>query len=170
MKLGLLFGSFDPIHNGHLSVVQQAFKDASCNQVLLIVQPSNNYKKTFPQATLDQRIQMAKLAVSDIPNVEVNKLSSTVPPEHSIASTLNQLKQLDHKQELVLLLGDDLAQTMPYWPDYDQIMKFCQIFVAKRRVSDVSSRQIRSAVEAKEPLGRLLPQNVANYINEHNLY
>lgn len=169
MKLGLLFGSFDPIHNGHLEIIQKALISAECDEVWLIVQPFNFYKSGLAASFAD-RTAMARLATQKIEKVGVYELDPMFTASHSIFATLKELKRQDKSRQLLLILGADLAQSLPNWEDYDEILALCKIFEVERSRQSISSGQVKQRVADGQPASDLTPQTVVEYIFEHGLY
>ncbi len=170
MTLGLLFGSFDPIHNGHLDMIEQAQQEAGCDEVWLIVQSFNAYKTSLPFASLPHRAAMVKLAIASIPLANLVKLDREIQVMHSVTATLKELKRLDNKRQLVLILGRDLVDSFPQWDDYDEILQLSRLFEVERDLDDVSSGKIRHMIAQGQPIDGLVPMSVAEYIFEHGLY
>lgn len=169
-KLGLLFGSFDPIHNGHLEIVRRALSEAVCNEIWLVVQPFNAYKPGEPGASLDERVVMARLATAALTNAGVYELDPMIMTAHSVAATVRELHRQNNQRQLVLLLGQDLARGLPGWADYDQLLQLCEIYEVERQNSDISSGQVRQTVAKGQDISRFVPKAVAEHIFEHNLY
>lgn len=169
MVLGLLFGSFDPIHNGHLGMIEQALNNG-CDEVWLVVQPFNAYKPNQPAVSLQDRLEMAKLALVNHSGVLVGELDPDIAVYHSVLETLREFKGLDDKRELVLILGLDLTKSFDSWVDRDEIMKLCRLLKVKRGADDVSSGQIRKLVGQAKSIEGLVPDTVATYIINCNLY
>jgi nicotinate-nucleotide adenylyltransferase len=169
MTLGLIFGSFDPIHYGHLSMVEQAF-GAGCNEIMMVVQPDNAFKATGVPTALADRLAMAKLAVKGTSSVSVAPLDPDIALPHSITATLQSLKEKDSNRELVLLLGNDLAKTLPEWKDYETITSLCRIMTVPRTGSSISSSFIRELVGKGDSIEGYAPPAVKQYILSRHLY
>ncbi len=167
-SLGLLFGSFDPIHNGHMAVIYQALE--RCDEVRLIVQPINAYKPTEPHAPIAQRLTMAQLATQDLQSVSVCELDSTIDPQHSVLATLTRLRRESPHRRLVLLLGQDLTAQLPDWPDYQEILTLAKVFEVKRAKNDVASGQIKQLIKDGDSISDLVPLSVAQYITDNHIY
>lgn len=170
MILGLLFGTFDPIHNGHLDIVRFGKNEAQCDEVWLIVQPVNPYKSHPPYASFKDRVAMVRIATADLDYAGVYELDPDILAAHSIADTLKELKRLDNERELVLLLGGDLVDTLPSWGDYDIILELSRIIEIKRPEHSISSGEIRRRITSGESIDGLVPKAVAEHIFEHGLY
>ncbi len=170
MTLGLLFGSFDPIHNGHINMVEQAFEKAGCDQVSLIVQPLNAYKESGSQTSVVDRLAMMQMALKDIAGVTVSPLAANIAAEHSIVASLRDFTSQNPSRELVLILGDDLAGTLPQWQDCEEIQKLCRVFVVSRAQADISSRRVRELAKQAQSISALVPPMVEQYITGRGLY
>lgn len=168
--LGLLFGSFDPIHNGHLEVIRQGLQSAGCDEVWLIVQAANAYKSVAPNAPYRDRLIMARLATEQLENVLVAELGPTIMPARAIVDTLKFLKAQSNDRQLTLLMGQDLSANLPTWDDYDEILALASVFEVNRARDDVASGQVKAAIQAGRPIDGPVPSTVAEYIFEHGLY
>lgn len=161
--LGLLFGSFDPIHNGHLKIARWALTQG-CDEVWLMIQSENAYKSGLPFASLDDRVVMAGLAVagsSQLKAVEVKGAS----PAHLILESVQDLKNSDP----VLLLGADLSESFDHWPDAAAIANIAKV-LSHPRFDTASSSVIRARIATQESIDDAVPTDVAEYIELKGLY
>jgi nicotinate-nucleotide adenylyltransferase len=163
VTLGLLFGSFDPIHHGHLAIAEWAL-DEGCDEVWLVVQSENAYKSGQAVASLEDRVTMAGLATADDPRLSVLVADAQMPREHIITRTLQALT--GPRRRLKLILGEDLATSLPDWPDYGPIGDICTI-LTHPRFDAISSGQIRA-----QPTDHAhkLPRDVMEFIEVNHLY
>ena len=177
-KVGLLFGSFNPVHNGHVRFVESTLVKTDCDEVWLAVQASNPYKQQDALAPLSDRVKMCELAFSGVKNVKIVSTDRV-----HLAKTIQDLQQKDTQNEFVILLGQDVAVSFPAWPDYRQIVENFTVYYHPRpgfRLPksehliaieadelDVSSTQIRQLIVQK---AEALPKKVYDYIKSNRLY
>ncbi len=183
-KIGLLFGSFNPIHNGHLAVANAAL-GVGCDDVWMVVQARNPYKESRDVPSFFHRKAMVDLAVS--PYQRVHSWELQQDPPHIITTLLTLRAQEPHHQ-FVLLMGQDLVDSLPHWPDFREIIATAEIYCYPR-ISDaassfqhrrihhlntkhmnVSSGLIRDRLTRNLPIHPLLPHPVAQYIKQNKLY
>lgn len=155
-KIGLLFGSFNPLHNGHIAVARAAQTEERLDDVWFVVQPTNPYKPTFDLLTYETRVQL----------INQSGLTTYQPTstdyEHYILDTLKELASYN----LTLILGADLLSSFPSWHDYDEIMKRANIYQS-HRIDDISSGLVRDRLQNNQPIDDLVPQVVAIYLRQH---
>ncbi len=192
MRVGVLGGSFDPVHKGHVRLAMMAERACSLDQVLFIPCAKQPLKKAPPLASAGHRCAMIALAVSGRPNwlldtreIERGGVSYTV-------NTLEALKKERPGDELFLLTGEDAFYSFPKWRKPDRILKLATLVVARRngaakesggfrapanrivflrpRPLDASSSGIRERIQGGEPLDALVPPAVAAYIERQGIY
>lgn len=190
MKLGVLGGTFDPIHNAHLLLAEQAREQLGLKKVFFI--PAGDpWRKAFRRVVPAQhRLAMTQLAVKDDPGFLVDDCEIKRQGPTYTADTLRDLHKRHAKDELYLLLGEDALADLPFWRDPESIAEEAHIVSAPRggvvlpelpfdadrvvRIKmpylEISSTDIRARAKAGKSLRYLVPDAVADYINEHKLY
>jgi nicotinate-nucleotide adenylyltransferase len=195
MRIGLLGGTFDPIHAGHLAAARAAIDCAALDRVLFVpaAQPPHRPPAV---AGAEQRLGMCKLAIAgearfEVSDVELNRAG----PSYTV-DTLAELHRLNPDDELFLILGWDAARLFPTWRRPDAVRSLASIVVVARPGSgapdkadlepvglegdgvsicleptpDVSASDIRRAVGAGESITAKVPPAVEQYIAAHGLY
>jgi cytidyltransferase-like protein len=155
-KIGLLFGSFNPLHNGHTMLAEAATKDIGLNEVWFVMQKENRYKPSFNFLSYEKRKELVSQS-----GLKLYQPQST-DYAHLILDTLREIN--DH--EITLILGEDLVESFPRWPDYDQIRDLATIYES-HRIDGISSGKIRDRLEAGESISDLVPPTVASYLAQH---
>lgn len=152
-KIGLLFGSFNPLHNGHVKLAEAAIKNIGLDDVCFVVQPENPYKPRFELLDYDARLHLIK--DSGFMSYE----PKTTDYNHYILETLKELDSHD----LVLILGEDLAESFSRWKDYDQIRELAKIYES-HRIDNISSGVVRDRLKASQPIDDLVPHSVSRFL------
>ena len=198
MRTGILGGTFDPIHKGHLAVAEEVRLRLSLDEVLFIPVGQPWRKTGIPILPAEHRVEMVCLAIADRPafrvsTVEVNRDG----PSYTI-DTLEELQSVrGDGDELFFVVGWDSLADLPNWRAPEQIIRLCQLVAVPRpgyfppdlesleaavpgiseRVIlldgpevDVSASQIRGRVVRGLPISGLVPEAVEKYIREHRLY
>ena len=155
-NIGLLFGSFNPLHNGHIMLAEAALQEADLDEIWFVVQRRNDYKPAFDFIDYNTRLQL----IVDS-GYKVYEPHST-DYAHLVRDTLKELT--DH--HLTLLLGEDLAASFASWDDYDEIARLATIYQS-HRIDDISSGLIRDRLAHNQPIDDLVPPAVANYLAQH---
>jgi nicotinate-nucleotide adenylyltransferase len=190
MRTGIFGGSFDPVHNAHLALAQAALDSLALDQVLFI--PAGNPWQRAPlKAACLHRLAMVRLAIAPYPRFAADDCElNRTGPSYTL-DTLADLATRHPTHTWVLLLGADQWLRLPTWHRWQDIVQRVQIAVAKREgipfdtpqllhnvlVQTIamppmatSSTQIRARLAGGASIVELVPQAVARYIDEHQLY
>ena len=190
-KLGVLGGTFDPIHMGHLVLAEQAREQFELDQIIFIPSASPPHKTEQELSLAIHRFEMTKLSLEgnryfSVSDIELKRkgLSYTV-------ETLRELKGLYKDSEIYFLTGSDVLDEITIWKDPEEIYKLAKIVIAVRpgfnkfdpedhfaqksiiaKITgvDISSTQIREKVRNGESIKYLVPSKVEEYIKKKNLY
>lgn len=192
-RIGILGGTFDPIHNGHLRAATDVAIALSLDQVLVIPAGDPWQKSGRVVASAEDRYAMALLATIDEPLLDVSRIEVERHDESYTADTLRALRELYDfaTAELFFILGADAFAGLPTWHDYPALLELAEFVVVTRpghaithqsssvdsRVQvvqiqdvDASSTQIRERIALNEGIDDLTPVNVARYIGKRGLY
>ena len=196
MKVGIFGGSFDPIHNGHIRLAQYVLDHTDLDEVWLMVSPLNPLKPQGYVATDGQRLEMARLAVSDIPGIHVSDFEFTLPIPSYTYNTLTKLKETYPGIDFRLIIGGDNWSSFYRWRNPQKILEEFGIIVYPRpgeeipdppagvfilngapqmQISSTSIRNLLSSAPGITPSSRnflqhSLPPKVKSYITTHHLY
>ncbi len=198
MNIGILGGTFDPVHLGHLSIASAAMDQAALEKVLFIPAGQPRLKQSEPSASVDHRLEMVRLATLDIPNYQVCDIEANRPgPTYSVDTLVELSDKLGPTADLFFILGLDVLGQLDRWKEPERVLELCQLLVlnrsgeqdfdwiefygripeAKDRVQvvtapllDVSATDLRSRTTAGEPLEGQVPDAVAEYIRQQGLY
>ena len=192
VRLGILGGSFNPIHNGHLFAADIFARRLALDHILLLPSAAPFYKSTVLTA-YEHRFAMCVLASADKPNLTVSNLEQMSPGGMYACDAVNALRQRYEDAELCLLVGNDVACRMPQWKNITDILSKVHVGVLSRSskaeamspllpcgrsaitlLTDdtlpLSSTMVREAAQQGQPLDGMVPHAVARYISVHHLY
>ena len=189
LKTGLFFGSFNPIHVGHMVLANYMLEFTDLTEVWFVVSPHNPLKEKQTLLNSKHRLYMVNLAVEYQPKMKASNIEFKLPQPSYTINTLAHLKEKFPKKEFALIMGSDNLQTLDKWKNYEEILKNHQIYVYPRPGFDggifkdhpmvkmteaplmnITSTFIRKAIkEKKQPNFFVLP-NVWDYIKEMHFY
>ena len=196
MRIGVLGGTFNPPHLGHLVCAQEAYIQLELERVILIPARQPPHKPVEEEPGAEHRLELCRLAVEDDPRFEVSELELNRDGPSYTVDTLSLLHSSAPDTDLYLILGGDIAAGLPDWHEPERVLSLATVAVAKRRGTPrevveqslgrlrggertrffrmprigVSSTFIRERVRARQSIRYLVPGTVAGYIAEQGLY
>ncbi|MGN0142513.1 MAG: nicotinate-nucleotide adenylyltransferase [Roseburia sp.] len=196
-KIGILGGSFDPIHMGHIHIAEAAFQEFSLDEVLFMPAGHSPNKDECRMSSAEDRARMAELAVADYPAFHVSRMELEAAGTSYTYLTMARLAEEHPDWKLYFIMGADSLDYFDQWCHPEIICRYAVILVAVRddleqeaicskiaqiksifpaeiyplkgSKMEVSSSEIRAAVRSGNS-SDLLPERVAEYIREHGLY
>jgi len=190
MNIGLYFGSFNPIHVGHMAIAQYMIENTEIDQLWFVVSPHNPLKKQDDIAQDDLRLEMVKLATEEFfPKMKVCDIELSMPRPSYTIDTLRELKNKYPENKFAVILGSDSIDSITKWKDYQSLLKENKIYVYPRQGSDleaikstysvdlitapilnVSSTSIRESISEGKDVSHFLPEKVLKYIKKNRIY
>ena len=194
-RIGLLGGSFDPPHYGHLIAAQEVGCRLQLDRVLFLPARQNPLKQGTPSSSADDRCEMVTLAIAENPLFELSRLDLDRPPPSYTADLLRALRAGDC--ELFFVVGADILPELPRWREPEAILRLARLAVVNRpgwplpdphaveermpgargRIDvvsspgvDIASRDLRRRVRSGQPIRYLTPPAVERYIADRGLY
>jgi nicotinate-nucleotide adenylyltransferase len=194
-RLGLLGGTFDPPHYGHLVAAQEVAVRLRLDRVLFLPARQNPLKRDEPSSAAEDRCEMVRRAIGGNPVFELSRLDLDRPPPSYTADLLRSLGQAD--RELFFLVGADILPELPRWREPGEILRLARLAVVRRPGSPqpdldaldklmpgahqrvdlvdspgvaIASRELRQRVHEGLPIRYLTPTAVERYIAERGLY
>lgn len=191
MKIGLYFGTFNPIHIGHLIIANQLAEQSDLDQIWLVVTPQSPFKKK--QSLLDnyQRLEMVFLATEEYDKLQPSDIEFSLPQPNYTVNTLAHLQEKYPQHEFSLIMGEDNLKSFHKWKNYQVILDNHDIYVYPRisegtietqfdghkrihhitaPIIELSSTFIRQSIKDGINVKPMLPQTVWQYIDEMNFY
>ncbi|MCF8202691.1 MAG: nicotinate-nucleotide adenylyltransferase [Crocinitomicaceae bacterium] len=147
MKIGLFFGTFNPIHVGHLIIANHMAQHASIDQVWLVVTPHNPHKEKATLLSDHLRLDMVRDAIFDAPHLKASDIEFHLPKPNYTISTLTHLQEKHSQDEFCLLLGEDNLRSFHKWYNWDQILAKHRIYVYPRQREEGAEQAPHSALE-----------------------
>lgn len=191
MKIGLYFGSFNPIHIGHLVIANHLAEHSDLDQVWFVVTPHNPFKKKNSLLDNYQRLEMVYLATKDYTKLQPSDIEFNLPQPNYTINTLVHLEEKHPNYEFCLIMGEDNLRHFHKWKNASVILENHNIYVYPRvsnekAVSDlhnhpkvqmvdapimeISSTFIRNAIKEGKNVQPLLPNSIWKYLDEMNFY
>jgi nicotinate-nucleotide adenylyltransferase len=196
VRLGILGGTFNPPHLGHLISAQEAYVHFELDRVMLIPARIPPHKPVEDEPGVQHRLELCRLAVQGDDRFTVSDLEVVRPGPSYTVDTLKELTSKAPDSELFLILGGDIAAGLPDWHQPEQVVSLSTLAVAERPGTtraqieralgrldgadraeffpmpriDLSSTEIRRRVKEGQPIRYIVPDAVAAYIREHQLY
>ena len=189
MKIGLFFGSFNPVHNGHLIIANYVCETTDLDKVWLVVSPQNPLKQKETLLREYDRLHLINLAIEDNKNLKASNIEFKLPEPSYTIDTLIYLKEKHPEHEFCLIMGSDNLETLHKWKNYELILKNYPLYIYKRRGTDknpypdlktihfldfpyldISATFIRENLSKGISMQYFLPEPVWKYIDEMNLY
>jgi nicotinate-nucleotide adenylyltransferase len=189
LKTGLLFGSFNPIHIGHLALANYFSEFTDLEQIWFVVTPHNPLK---PKSTLlndHKRLELVQIAIDDFPKFKASKIEFDLPQPNYTIHTLAHLKEKYPEHSFVLIMGEDNLEGLEKWKNYEVILDQYEIYVYPRPgastqkhkdhphvkmvdapLIEISSTFIRDSIKNKKDVRFFLPEKVWKYIDDYHLY
>lgn len=132
MKIGLYFGSFNPVHNGHLIIANYMLQYAGLDQVWFVVSPQNPFKLNNSLLNEYQRLHLVRIAVEGEAAIKASDIEFSLPKPSYTIDTLTYLEEKYPNQQFCIIMGSDSLQNLEKWKSGELIMKRYPIYVYER--------------------------------------
>ena len=188
-KIGLFFGSFNPIHIGHLIIANYMANFTELNEVWFVVSPQNPFKEKKSLGNMYDRLEMVNLAIEGAEKLRASDIEFKLPQPSYTIDTLAHLHEKYPNKDFVLIMGEDNLAGFSKWKNADIILRDYQIIVYPRPgydggelrnhpsvsmtdtpVMELSSTFVRQAIKEGKNIKFFIPDKVAEFIDKKGLY
>ena len=191
MKVGLYFGTFNPIHIGHLIIANEMVENSDLDEIWMVVTPHNPFKKKSSLLENHHRFELVYRATESYDKIKPSDIEFKLPqPNYTVHTLANAVESYPNK-EFCLIMGEDNLKSFHKWKNYETILAHHAIYVyprvsegsvahqfknhpkihsIKAPIIELSSTIIRKGIKEQKNIKPLLPKEVWNYIDEMNFY
>lgn len=191
MKIGLYFGTFNPIHVGHLTIANHLAEYSDLEKIWFVVTPHNPFKKKSTLLDNRQRYEMVYRATESYTTLEPSDIEFNLPQPNYTINTLTYLQEKYPQHEFALIMGEDNLKSFHKWKNYELILEHHDIYVYPRisegvvesqfdnhpkihkvdaPIIELSSTFIRKSIQEGKNVRPMLPEGVWQYLDEMNFY
>lgn len=190
-KIGLFFGSFNPIHIGHLILANYILENTDMTELWFVVSPQNPFKEKKSLLKDYHRFNMVQLALENYPKMRASNVEFSLPTPSYTTHTLAYLKEKHPEYSFSLIMGEDNLKSLPKWKNFDSLIKNNQIIVYPRILADkpedidfsqenihrisapiieLSATEIRKMIKDGKNVRPMLPPEVFDFLDGSNFY
>ncbi|WP_435253741.1 nicotinate (nicotinamide) nucleotide adenylyltransferase [Tenacibaculum sp. A30] len=190
-NIGLYFGTFNPIHIGHLIIANHMVEYSDLDEIWMVVTPHNPFKKKSSLLDNHHRLDMVYLATEEYEKIQPSDIEFRLPQPNYTINTLAHISEKHPNYTFSLIMGEDNLKSLHKWKNYEAILEDYHIYVYPRvsegivenqfknhekihrvdaPIVEVSSTMIRKAIKEEKNCKPLLPYKVWKYIDEMNFY
>ncbi|HKR07405.1 MAG TPA: nicotinate (nicotinamide) nucleotide adenylyltransferase [Bacteroidia bacterium] len=189
MRIGLLFGTFNPVHTGHTIIASYMAEFTNLEEVWMVVSPHNPLKPVDSLLEENHRLQMVNLAIGGHKKIKASQVEFDLPKPSFTINTLKHLAEQHPQNEFTIIIGTDNLEIFKQWKSHEDILTNYEIYVYPRLKSDggelinhpkiklidapvieISATFIRKCIKEKKDVRFMLPEKVFEYIREKHFY
>ena len=188
MNIGLYFGSFNPIHIGHLIIANHVLNETSINKIWFIVSPQNPFKESKTLLNEFDRLHLVRLATQDDNRIKCSDIEFNLPKPSYTSNTLTFLSEKYPEHQFSIIMGSDSYQNLNKWKNYETIINNYPVYVYKRDgyeikktfdkeaiilsapIIQISASQIREHIRSAKSIRYLVPEVVREEIESRKFY
>lgn len=190
-KVGLYFGTFNPIHVGHLIIANHMVENSDLDEIWMVVTPHNPFKKKSSLLDNHHRFEMVYKATEHFDKIKPSDIEFNLPQPNYTVSTLAHISEKYPKHQFSLIMGEDNLKSFHKWKNYETILAHHNVYVYPRisegkvetqfdnhkkihlvdaPIVEISSTMIRNGIKNKKNIRPLLSDAVWQYVDEMNFY
>ena len=191
-KIGLFFGSFNPIHIGHLILGNYILENSDMEELWFVVSPQNPFKDKKSLLNDHNRLDMVQLAVKNYPKMRASNVEFSLPKPSYTIDTLTYLKEKYPQYSFALIMGEDNLDSLPKWKNFEKLITDYHIIVYPRTfegekkdheylqhenislvnapIIELSATEIRNMIEEGKNVRPMLPPEVFEYLDGSSFY
>jgi len=188
MKIGLYFGSFNPVHSGHLIIANHILNETDLKKIWFIVSPQNPFKTNSTLLNEYNRLHLLKLATEEDQRIKISDIEFGLPKPSFTGVTLAYLQEKNPEHKYSIIMGSDSFQNLHKWKNYESIVKNYPIYVYQRQgfeihnhvnaklniveapLLQISATQIRQLIKEGKSIRYMIPEKVREEIEKGNYY
>jgi nicotinate-nucleotide adenylyltransferase len=188
MKIGLFFGSFNPIHNGHLIIANHILNESDIDKVWFVVSPQNPFKNAESLLNNYDRLHLVSKATENDLRMKASDIEFHLPKPSYTVTTLAYLKEKYPEHKFVIIIGSDSFQNLSKWKNFEIIVNNYQIIIYKRPgfeienntgakilimnapLLEISATYIRDLIKKNKSIKYLVPENIEEEIKTNRFY
>ena len=188
MNIGLYFGSFNPIHIGHLIIANHVLNETSINKIWFIVSPQNPFKESKTLLNEFDRLHLVRLATQEDNRIKCSDIEFNLPKPSYTSNTLTFLSEKYPEHQFSLIMGSDSYQNLDKWKNYETIINNYPVYVYQREgheikktfdkeavilnapIIQISASQIREHIRSAKSIRYLVPEIVREEIESRKFY
>jgi len=188
MKIALYFGSFNPVHTGHLIIANHVLSHCDVDRLWFVISPHNPLKETAGLLNENHRLHLVQLAIENEPKFKASNIEFSLPRPSFTIDTMIYLQEKYPKYEFSIVMGSDSFQNIKKWKNYKQLLDNYHIIIYKRPgfdidtslsknieivdapLLDISSTYIRKLIKEKKSIRYLVAEEVMNEIKANSYY
>ncbi len=189
MKIGILGGSFDPLHFGHIALAETSKKALNLDKVIFLPSGNHPFKKNITTLPAEKRYEFVSKVLKDYPHLEVSRLDMIEGKTSYTSDLVRSLQEIYSEDELYLIAGDDIVEELPNWHEWKWLLKSIQFIIAQRPDTDrdnwnvldyleyftfikmpphdISSTEIRRRIKNNVDIYGLVPENILSDIQKY---
>lgn len=188
MDIGLYFGSFNPIHIGHLIIANHVLNETGLEKIWFIISPQNPLKESKALLNEFDRLHLVRLAVQDDNRIKCSEIEFNLPRPSYTSNTLAFIAEKHPEHEFSIIMGSDSYQNLTKWKNFEHIVSDYPIYVYKRKsfevnpvyskapiildapLIEISASQIRQYIKEGKSIRYLVPENIREEIESRKFY
>jgi nicotinate-nucleotide adenylyltransferase len=187
MHIGLYFGTFNPVHNGHLAIAAQMYEQGLFDAVWFVVSPNSPFKEYSGLLDEYKRLDLVRVAIKEMPYCSASDIEFAMEQPSYTYLTLRKLKEKYPKDIFSIIMGEDNLEGIEKWKNYEEILQNHSIFVYPRTgiqqrknwenvfyidfpLLNISSSLVREQLKEGKSIENLVPKNVAKIIEKEQFY
>jgi nicotinate-nucleotide adenylyltransferase len=189
MRIGLYFGSFNPVHIGHLIIANHIVQNTDLNQVWFVISPQNPLKKSVTLLNEYHRLYLVQVSIEDEPALKASDIEFRLPKPSYTIDTLTYLREKYPSHKFSVIMGSDSYSNLPAWKNAEQLIKEYPIIVYERPgfttekiydgsqttilnapLLEISSTHLRKMIREGKSIRYLVPEKVRLEIDQNGYY
>ena len=188
MKIGLFFGSFNPIHNGHLIIANHILNETALEKIWLIISPQNPFKQSSSLLNTYDRLHLVNRAVENDNRIKGSDIEFHLPKPSYTSATLAYLNEKYPRYEFSIIIGSDSFQNFSKWKNYEIIIHNYELIIYKRPgfeiinnigarvlimkapLLEISATYIRELVKENKSIKYLVPESIEQEVQNNRFY